>query len=453
MAKNLETKEFELKAIRTAYNGKGIVKYKDKEYEVSGILANEIGLFKVTKVSKYPLELIKIQKSSENRIKSLCPHHEICGGCQYQHLNYEAELEIKHKYLKDIFKSFVDVTIPKIVPTPNPYYYRNKCQMTYKLSKNKNVVCGFYEEGTHKIVPVVDCKIQSSKATEIINEFNKVLTKHKIEPYDEKTKKGIVRHVLVRYGFNSKEILLVIVTNGEFFPGRKNVVNDLIKKNLGITTIVQNYNSRDTSIVLGDRERILWGKGYIIDTIGKMKFKISPKSFYQVNPIGMQILYKKALEIAKIKPSDIVLDTYCGVGTIGLLASSHAKKVYGVEINKDAYKDAIINAKLNEVSNIQFFNDDSTRFMKSIAENNETIDVLIMDPPREGSTEEFISAINVLKPKSIIYVSCEPKTLVRDLYSISRLGYSLKNVTGVDMFPRTFNLETVCLLSLKDITK
>ncbi len=447
-------KTIEIKCIKQAFNGNGIVKYNNKEYTIPGILKDEIGLFSLDKKNlKCSITLESIVAKSPNRVNPFCYNHDICGGCQYQHMSYPYELEVKQMYLEDIFKNFKDIKIPKITAMPSPNYYRGKCQMTYKMSKSKRVVCGFYEEGTHNLVPVTDCKIQAKKGTEVINALNEVLTKNKIEPYNEKTKKGVIRHVLLRYGYNSKEILLCLVTNGEFFPGRKNVVNDLIKKDLGITTIVQNYNSRDTSIVLGDRERVLYGKGYIYDTIGTKKFYISAKSFYQVNPIGMQILYKKAIEMAKIQKNEIVLDTYCGVGTIGILASDFAKQVYGVELNQDAYKDAIQNAKLNNIKNISFYNDDSTKFMKNLAQSKEHIDVLIMDPPRDGSTKEFIESIGSLKPKRIIYVSCDPKTLERDLYQISRVGYHLDALEGVDMFPRTFNLECVCQLVLKDKAK
>ena len=443
-------KMMEIKCFNQAFNGNGIVKYNTKEYEIHGLLKDEVGLFSLDKKNvKCPLKLEQIVKKSKNRVNPFCYNHEICGGCQYQHMSYPYELELKHNYLKDIFKNFKDVTIPPILGMPSPNYYRAKCQMTYKMSKAKRVVCGFYEEGTHNIVPVTDCKIQAKKATEVINALNEVLTKNKIEPYNEKTKKGIIRHVLLRYGYNSKEILLCLVTNGDFFPGSRNVVNDLVKKELGITTIVQNINSRNTSIVLGDKERVLYGKGYIYDTIGSKKFIISSRSFYQVNPLGMQLLYKRALEVAQIKKDEIVLDTYCGVGTIGIIASSNAKQVYGVELNRDAYKDACQNARLNNIKNITFYNDDSTKFMQNLAKTNEHIDVLIMDPPREGSTKEFIEAIGSLKPKRIVYVSCDPKTLERDLYQISRVGYHLDALEGVDMFPRTFNVECVCRLERK----
>lgn len=443
-------KVIEIKCVGQAYNGNGIIKYLQRDYEIPGILDGEVGNFIVDKNNKQcPIKLKEIIKKSENRVVPSCYHHDICGGCQYQHMSYEYEIDLKQKYLNELFKSFKGIKMNPIVKMPNPNYYRGKCQMTYKLSKSKKVVCGFYREGSHELIPVIDCKIQAKKGTEVINALNEVLTKNKIEPYNEKTRTGVVRHVLVRYGYNSKEILVCIVTNGEFFPGRKNVVNDLIKKNLGITTIVQNFNSRETSIVLGDKERVLYGKGYIYDTIADKKFSISARSFYQINPIGMNLLYKKALELAKINKNEVVLDTYCGVGTIGILASDYAKQVYGVELNKDAYQDAIKNAKINGIENIKFFNDDSTKFMEGIASTSNKIDVLIMDPPREGSTKEFIEGIGKLKPKRVVYVSCDPKTLVRDLYQISMQGYHLDEVQGVDMFPRTFNLECVCSLSRK----
>ena len=237
------------------------------------------------------------------------------------------------------------------------------------------------------------------------------------------------------------------------FPRIKNVINDILKQNLGITTIVQNYNDRDTSIVMGDRERVLYGPGFIYDKIDEFKFKLSSRSFYQVNPKGMLKLYKKAIDALDIKKTDIVLDAYSGVGTIGILMSKMAREVYSVELNKDAYKDAIINAKLNNVKNIKFFNEDSTRFIQNLAKNRVKIDLLVLDPPREGSTKEFINAVGALKPKKVVYVSCEPKSLQRDLYDFTKNDYKIISIDSVDMFPRTSNLETVCCLSLKKFEK
>ena len=232
--------------------------------------------------------------------------------------------------------------------------------------------------------------------------------------------------------------------------GRKNVVDAIIKANLGITTIVQNYNSRDTSIVLGDRERVLYGPGFIYDYINDIKFKLSSKSFYQVNPRGMNELYNLIIKKSGIKKTDIVMDAYSGVGTIGILLSKYAKEVISVELNRDAHHDAIINAKINNIKNVKFFNDDSTKFIKSMVDENAKIDVLVLDPPRDGSTKEFIDMVGKLKPRSVIYVSCEPTSLKRDLFEFTKNNYKVVSISPVDMFPRTFNLETVCLLNRKN---
>ena len=441
----------ELKCIKEDFFGNGIVIYKDEERKIPGLMEGEIGLFEPVKNGKYTnLHLLDIKKVSPDRCEPKCPVYKECGGCQFLHTTYEHELKIKTDYMKDLFKTSRSVKIADVIPMDNPYSYRDKCQMTYKLSKSKKVVCGFYEEKSHKIVPITNCMIQSDKATAIIDGINKALTKNKIEPYDEKTGRGVVRHVVIRIGEYTNEIMVSLVTNGEMFPGRKNVINDILKQNLGITTIVQNYNDRDTSIVMGDRERVLYGPGFIYDKIDEFKFKLSSRSFYQVNPKGMLKLYKKAIDSLDIKKTDIVLDAYSGVGTIGILMSKMAREVYSVELNKDAYKDAIINAKLNNVKNIKFFNEDSTRFIQNLAKNRVKIDLLVLDPPREGSTKEFINAVGALKPKKVVYVSCEPKSLQRDLYDFTKNDYKIVSIDSVDMFPRTSNLESVVLLTLMD---
>lgn len=441
----------ELKCVKEDFFGNGIVIYKDEERKIPGLMEGEIGLFEPVKNGKYTnLHLLDIKKVSPDRCEPKCPVYKECGGCQFLHTTYEHELKIKTEYMKDLFKTSRSVKIADVIPMDNPYSYRDKCQMTYKLSKSKKVVCGFYEEKSHKIVPITNCMIQSDKATAIIDGINKALTRNKIEPYDEKTGRGVVRHVVIRIGEYTNEIMVSLVTNGEMFPGRKNVINDILKQNLGITTIVQNYNDRDTSIVMGDRERVLYGPGFIYDKIDEFKFKLSSRSFYQVNPKGMLKLYKKAIDALDIKKTDIVLDAYSGVGTIGILMSKMAREVYSVELNKDAYKDAIINAKLNNVKNIKFFNEDSTRFIQNLAKNRVKIDLLVLDPPREGSTKEFINAVGALKPKKVVYVSCEPKSLQKDLYDFTKNDYKIVSIDSVDMFPRTSNLESVVLLTLMD---
>jgi 23S rRNA (uracil1939-C5)-methyltransferase len=432
------------KNVKVGYLPSTEVEINGKKYLIHNVIDGED--IEVETEGKYP-SLSKVIKPSLHRINNGCPYQKECGGCQYMHVSYEYEQELKKAYLNDLFKPFVNEV--KFNPMFESKNYRNKCQMTYRLSKSKNVVCGFYEEYSHKLVTVSDCMLQAKHANKVIAELNKILSKHKIMPYDEKTREGILRHVYIRYGFNTKEVMLVIVTNGEFFPGRKNVLNDLLKLDLGITTVVQNYNSRDTSIVLGDDNKVLYGPGFIYEKVGNYKFKISPNSFFQVNTLGMKKLYDKALDLAKINKNDRVIDAYCGVGTISIFASKYAKEVIGVELNKQAIKDAKINQKINNIDNINFIADDATNFMTHMAKERLSVDVVIMDPPREGSTKQFINAIGYLKPKKVVYVSCDPKTLKRDLYDFGENDYYVTKIEGFDNFPRTQHIETVVLLERK----
>ncbi len=432
--------------VKTEYLPDTEVTIDKKKYLIHGVVNGEDILVETD--LKYP-KLKEVIKKSKERIDNGCIFQNECGGCRFMHINYDYEKKLKEEFLTNLFQPFGLGKIP-FTGMENPYNYRNKCQMTYKLSKSKKVVSGLYEEYSHNIITVDNCMLQSEKANEVIKVLNKVLTKNKIQPYDEKTRTGIIRHVYIRYGFNSKQLMLVIITNGEMFPGRNNVIKDLNKENLGITTIVQNYNARDTSIVLGDKERVLYGPGFIYEYVGDYKFKISPRSFFQINTNGMNIIYNKAIEYAKIKNSDIVIDAYCGVGTISIFASKYAKKVYGVELNRNAIVDAKINAKINNINNIEFLADDATNFMTHLAKNKEHVDVVIMDPPREGSTKQFIDAIGYLKPRRVIYVSCDPKTLKRDLYIFSDNDYIVKHIEGVDMFPRTQHVESFAILERDD---
>lgn len=437
----------QFKNVSVGYVPDAEVEINNKKYLIHGVINGED--IEVDTDGKYP-SLKRVITPSPERIKNGCPFQNECGGCQFQHINYDYEIKLKNEFLNDLFKPFKLKNKIEIVPSFDNLHYRNKCQMTYKLSKTKRVVCGLYEEYSHNLVTVTDCMLQAKKANEIIKELNRVLTKHKIMPYDEKTRRGTIRHVYIRYGFNSKEAMLTIVTNGEMFPGRNNVIKDLDKEKLGIKTIVQNYNSRDTSIVMGDREKVLYGPGFIYENVGDYKFKISSKSFFQINTIGMKKLYDLALKKAEITKNDIVIDAYCGVGTISIFASKYAKKVIGVELNKQAIVDAKINAKINNINNIDFLADDATNFMTHLAKDRTHIDVVIMDPPRDGSTKQFINAIGHLKPRKVVYISCDPRTLKRDLYLFFENNYVLKSIDAVDMFPRTLHTEAIAVLELDE---
>lgn len=436
----------EFKNIMVGYEPICEVRLDGKSYTISHVVDKEDIYVNFNGKEPY---LKKIIKPSEERIYDGCPFFKECGGCDFQHIRYSYEVALKKKYLNDLF-AFLSLRNPiEILSMYEDLHYRNKCQMVYKLSKSKKVVTGLYEEKTHKIVPVTECLLHPTKVNQIITAINHILSKNKILPYDERTRLGVLRHIFIRYGFNTKQVMLVLVTNGEMFPGRNNVVKDILKLDLGIDTIVQNFNSRDTSIVLGDRERTLYGPGFIYETIGEYKFKISSQSFFQINTMGMKKLYDLALSKAKLQPMDTVIDAYCGVGTISIFASKYVKKVIGVELNKQAVADAKINAKINHIANINFVVADATDFMIQLSENRTNIDVVILDPPREGSTKQCINAIGKLKPRRVIYISCEPKTLKRDLYFFFDNGYKVEYMEAVDMFPRTIHIETVVTLSLR----
>lgn len=434
----------EFKNVKVNYDSDAIVEIKGKKYKIHNCVEGEDILVETD--GRYP-SLSKVLTPSVHRIKTGCIYQNECGGCHFMHVSYEYEIEQKKSYLKDLFKMFKGVKNFDFISNFEPHYYRNKSQMTYKLSKNKQVVCGFYEEYSHRIVTVSDCMLQAKPANYVIQELNKVLSKHKIKPYDEKTRQGTLRHVFVRYGFQTKELMLIIVTNGEIFPGRNNVIKDLKKLNLNITTIVQNFNDKDTTMVLGDFNKVLYGPGFIYEKVGNYKFKISPNSFFQVNSLGMKKLYTTALEKANIKNTDLVIDAYCGVGTISIFASKYARQVIGVELNRMAIQDAKINAKINEISNIDFVCDDATNYITHAAKNKTKIDIVIMDPPRDGSTKQFINAIGFLRPRQVIYISCEPTTLKRDLLLFSENDYEIASITGVDMFSRTKSIETIVILN------
>ena len=432
--------------VKVNYEADALVEDRNKEYKIHGCIEGEDILVELD--GKYP-SLSKIIKPSVERIYDGCPFQKECGGCQFMHMNYSYEIKQKTAFLQDLFKGIKGIPPIDVVPNFECYHYRNKSQMTYKLSKTKKVVCGFYEEYSHRIIPVTDCMLQSQVSNTVISELNKILSKHKIKPYDEKTKEGVLRHVLVRYGFQTKEVMLILVTNGEMFPGRNNVVKDVLKLNLNIKTIVQNFNARDTSIVLGDKNRVLYGTGFIFEKIGEYKFKISPNSFFQINSLGMKKLYTIALEKANIQKTDLVLDAYCGVGTISIFASKYAKEVIGVELNRQAVADAIQNARINQIQNVQFICDDATNYITNAAKNKAKFDVILMDPPREGSTPQFINAIGYLRPKKVVYVSCNPITLKRDLAIFKDLDYKIEFISGFDNFPKTKHIEVITLLELR----
>ena len=376
-----------------------------------------------------------------------CPLYKKCGGCQLQNLTYEQQLRYKQVKCIRLLGKFCRVG--EIIGMENPYHYRNKVQAAFALDRHSNIISGVYQSSSHKIVPVTVCMTEDEKADEIIGTIRRLLKNFKLRPYNEDTGRGFLRHVLVKRGFKSGQIMVVLVTGTRDFPKKKDFVATLLKIHPEITTVVQNVNNQKTSMVLGNRSEILFGDGYITENLGDFVFRISPKAFYQINPVQTEVLYNTALEFAGLTGKETVIDAYCGTGTIGIFASPKAKKVVGVELNPDAVKDARVNAKLNSAENTEFYNADAGEFLADAAASNEKYDVVIMDPPRSGSTVKFLKSVVKLAPKTVVYVSCNPETLARDLMFLVRNGYKVKKIQPVDMFPHTNHVETVVLLSHK----
>lgn len=381
-----------------------------------------------------------------NTVKPPCRYYGLCGGCDLQHLSNENQIKYKQQFSEEVLGGFGKVE--EIISMENPYEYRNKIHSTFAMENGRNIIAGMYEKNSHRVIDIDKCIIQDPIGDEIVKTIKKIMKKYKMEPYDEDRKTGFLRHVLIRTGYTSKEVMVVLVTSNNIFQGSNNFVKLLRKAHPQIETVIMNVNDKDTSMVLGDYEKILYGKGFINDELCGKTFRISSKSFYQVNPVQTEKLYNKAIELAEFKGDERVIDAYSGIGTISIIMSDQVKEVIGVELNKDAVRDAIRNAKMNDVDNVVFYEDDAGDFMVKMAEVNEKIDVVVMDPPRSGSDEKFLSSLVKLSPKKVVYISCNPITQARDLEYLINHNYKVKAIQPVDMFPQTEHVESIVLLSL-----
>ena len=379
--------------------------------------------------------------------KNFCPVAKKCGGCQLTNLSYDEQLSFKQVKVIRLLKNFGH--IEEIIGMDNPYNYRNKVQAAFGTTRNGNIISGVYQSSTHNIIKTDSCRLEDVYADKIIVTIRRLLSDFGLSVYNENTSKGFLRHVLVRRGFSTGEIMVVLVTGTTEFKSKNDFIKRLLDLHPEITTIVQNINNKFTSLVLGDREIVLYGNGYITDKLCGCTFRISPKSFYQINPIQTEILYNTAMKYADLNCKSTVMDAYCGVGTIGLVAAKHSGKVIGVEINPDAVKDAKINARLNGADNAEFICADAGEFMVDLANKNIRIDTVFMDPPRAGSDVKFMSSVCKLSPKKVVYISCNPETQARDLLYFTKHGYIVKKIQPVDMFPHTNHVETVVLMSRK----
>ena len=362
-----------------------------------------------------------------------CPYAKKCGGCDYQGMSYEQQLQEKQTYVRKNIGDYCKV-LP-IIGMENPYHYRNKVHAVFDVErrgKHANggrrtagnghakaapggVISGVYKAGTHEVINIDSCEIEDELSSAIIRDIRGLLHSFKIKTYDEDTGYGLLRHVLVRRGFHSGEVMVVLVLGSPILPSKNNFVKALRKLHPEITTVVVNINDKQTSMVLGEKETVIYGKGYIEDVLCGLTFRISPSSFYQVNPVQTEVLYGKAMEFAAMTGKERVIDAYCGTGTIGIIASGNARDVIGVELNRDAIRDARMNARENKIRNVRFVPGDAGWFMEGIAAEGEKVEVVLMDPPRSGSDRKFLHSLLTLSPEKIVYVSCNPESLARDL--------------------------------------
>lgn len=369
-----------------------------------------------------------------------CPIKKQCGSCQYIGMDYAKQLLLKKEKCQ---KLFPHLYVHDVAGMKEPYYYRNKVIVAF----NQKYEYGLYEETSHRIVPMKSCLLHDEVTHQVLLQIQKILKKYRVSIYDEKKNKGFLKHVFIRRAISTNQTLVVLVAREPVMKGSKNFCQELIKACPTVKSVVLNINSRQTSVVLSKQEKVLYGKGFIVDELCGLTFKISAQSFYQVNHEQCTYLYHKLLSLLDLHKNDVILDTYCGIGTIGMFLAQYVDTVIGVELNKEAYKDALNNAKMNKIENIHFVNDDASHFMHELSKQKQKIDCVVMDPPRAGSTKTFIEAIKVLQPRQVIYVSCDPTTQARDLKMFEKIGYKGKDVYPVDMFPHTNHVETVVLLS------
>lgn len=453
----IKNEEYILDIVSQGYEGEGVAKIDSYPIFIEGALKGEKVKVKIVKVNKNFAygKLLEVIEKSEGRVEPKCKYFKKCGGCKLQHMNYETQLDFKWERVKDCIKKIgglsEDLVEYPIGMEENPYKYRNKVQLPIGMDKSKPVL-GFYAPRSHDIIDIEECLIQEEDANKISKITREWIEEFNIMPafVDGKfNKKGFLRHVMIRKGFKTGEVMIVIVAT------RKDLkhIDELIKKLEfhveGLKSVVLCVNAKDTNVILTPECYTLWGEDYIQDYIGDFKFNISPLSFFQVNPMQTEVLYNKALEYAELTGKETVFDAYCGTGSITLFLSQKAKKVYGVEIVEPAIINARENAKMNNVSNTEFFVGKSEEVIPKLIKEGVKADVIVVDPPRKGCDIKLLKAIGETKPERVVYVSCDPSTLARDLKILDELGYKTEKVQPVDMFPQTAHIENIAKLVRK----
>lgn len=449
-----KNEEYVVDIIDNGYEGEGIAKIDGFTIFVNGVIKGERCKIAITKVTSSHgfARLIEILKKSEYRVEPDCFTYKRCGGCSLRHIDYDETLNIKQEKVQNLVNKTLKnkIEVNRTLGMGNPYNYRNKAQYPVGTDKSGRPIFGIFANRTHEIIPIQECHIQKRISCEIADFVLSEMEKFNISVYNEKTGKGLVRHIITKVGVITNEIMVIIVINGKEMPHELTLANNIIDKFPQVKTVVKSINMKNTNVIMGQKNFSIVGRGYITDRLGDFVFKISPMSFYQVNPVQAEALYNIAIEKANITKDDVVCDLYCGIGTIGIFASKFAKKVYGIEIVSQAIEDARVNANLNKINNIEFIcGDVEEAFDELIKKEKVKPDVIIVDPPRRGLDVKTIGNIMKLKTSRVVYISCNPATMVRDLKLMEEL-YEVVEVQPVDMFPFTSHVECCAVLELKN---
>lgn len=448
-----KNKEYIVEIIDNGFEGEGIAKINDFTIFIPGAIKGEkVKILIVKLLSSYAFgKILEILKKSENRIEPDCKTYKRCGGCNLRHIKYQETLKLKQNAVQSLVDKTLKnkIKVKETVGMENPYYYRNKVQYPVGIDKNGKPQIGVFANRSHEIIPIEKCFIQNEKSEEIAKYIFELWNENNYTIYNEETRKGLLRHIVIKTGIKTNQYMCILVVNGQGFDNEKEFASEIANKYKEITSIIVNSNMKNTNVILGLENRIIFGKGYIEDKLGEYIFKISPLSFYQVNPIQAEKLYNLGIEKANITKDDVVFDLYCGIGTISLFMSKYAKKVYGIEIVEEAIKVAKENSKINNVDNIEFIAGDVEKALSNIIYDRKIIpDIVMVDPPRRGLDNTSVNNILKIKSKRLVYISCNPATLARDLAKLEEV-YEVKEIIPLDMFPFTSHVECVATLKLK----
>ena len=447
-----KNKEYIVDIVDIGQGGVGIGKYEGFTVFVDGGLVQDKIKVKITKSKKnYAVgDIVEIIEKSPFRVERKCSESlRQCGGCQIQELDYQKQLDVKTNEVKQVISrigKLDDVVIHDTLGMEHPFRYRNKAQFPIQKKDNMPVI-GFYKKKSHDLISTDECIIQHEVNDKIIKIIKTYIRAYNVSIYDEKTHKGLLRHLVTKVGFTTGEVMIVLVANGKKLPYLKELAS-VLKENIpGFKTLVVNVNTQKTNVILGKENIVAYGDGMIRDYIGELVFEISPLSFFQVNPLQTEVLYNKALEYANLGENDTVFDIYCGIGTISLFLAQKAKKVYGIEIVEDAIKDAKRNAKINNMDNVEFYVGKAEEVVPKMYKEGKRANVVVVDPPRKGCDEKVLDTIISMQPDRVVYVSCNPSTLARDLAYLNERGYKCHEIQPVDMFPHSVHVENVAWLS------